>query len=481
MYKTIRAKLFLTFLLTTLVVVLGMYIFMRWSLNRGFNEFIETRQQEQVTNLVEELGDYYANNQGWSGLAGDKRKWINLLWQSNPHRAHRRPPAWLMQARTETDDSWPPALPEHHPKKPFLPLEMRAMLLNADKTIIFGRQDAVPQLSLQPILYQEKTVGFLGLLPGRAANQDSEIRFLERQSESFIWIALLMVFLSAALALLLAYILGRPLKRITTAAKALAVGRYDIRLPVESKDELGELARDFNDMAAALEQSEQARRRWVADISHELRTPLAVLRGELEALQDGIRPLTREAIDSLFGDVMRLNRLTEDLYQLSLSDQGALSYRKVHVDPVAILEENLAALKPEFQSKHIAIKWTNNLTGPVTIYADPDRLSQLYRNLLNNSKNYTDGNGELGITVFRIGDKLVLDFSDSEPGVPGHELSKLFDRFYRVESSRNRHHGGAGLGLAICANIVEAHDGTIQAQPSPLKGLTIRIELPISR
>jgi two-component system sensor histidine kinase BaeS len=480
MHKTIRAKLFLAFLLTTLLVVLGMYIFMRWSLNRGFNEFIETRQQEQVTNLVEELSESYAINQGWSGLAGDKQKWINLLWQSNPHRSHRRPPAWLMQARTETDDSWPPALPEPHPKKHFLPLEMRAMLLNADKTIIFGRQDALPQLSLQPIRYQEKTVGFLGLLPGKAVNQVSEIRFMERQSESFIWIALLMVFLSAGLALLLAYILGRPLKRITTAAKALAVGRYDLRLPVESKDELGELARDFNDMAAALEQSEQARRRWVADISHELRTPLAVLRGELEALQDGIRPLTRDAIDSLFGDVMRLNRLTEDLYQLSLSDQGALSYRKVHVDPVAILEENLAALKPEFQSKHIAVKWTNNLSGPVSIYADPDRLSQLYRNLLNNSNNYTDSSGELDITVFRMGDKLVLDFSDSEPGVPEHELPKLFDRFYRVESSRNRHHGGAGLGLAICTNIVEAHNGTIQAQSSPLQGLTIRIELPIS-
>ena len=104
---------------------------------------------------------------------------------------------------------------------------------------------------------------------------------MERQSEAFIWIALLMIFLSAGLAWLLAYTLGRPLKRITTAAKALAVGRYDIRLPVESTDELGQLARDFNDMAAALEQSEQARRRWVADISHELRTPLAVLRGVL--------------------------------------------------------------------------------------------------------------------------------------------------------------------------------------------------------
>ncbi|MGZ8191393.1 MAG: HAMP domain-containing protein, partial [Methylococcaceae bacterium] len=362
MHKTIRAKLFLTFLVTTLLVVSGMYAFMRWSLDKGFTEFVETRQQEHLTNLVEGLTEYYANNQGWSNLAGDKQKWIDLLWQSNPHR-HHRPPAWIKQARTEPNDVWPPAASELHTNKHFIPLELRAMLLNADKAIIYGRQEAVQQLSLQPIRYQEKVVGFLGLLPGKIASQVSEIRFMERQSESFIWIALLMIFLSAGLAWLLAYTLGRPLKRITTAAKALAVGRYDVRLPVESTDELGQLARDFNDMAAALEQSEQARRRWVADISHELRTPLAVLRGELEALQDGIRPLTAAAIDSLFGDVMRLNRLTEDLYQLSLSDQGALSYRKVHVNPVELLKEDLAALKPEFQNKHITVNWINNLPG----------------------------------------------------------------------------------------------------------------------
>ena len=469
MHQSIRVKLFLTFLVTTLLVVSGMYLFMRWSLDRGFSEFVETRQQEHVANLIEGLSDAYASNRNWSNLAGDKQKWIDLLWQSNPHR-HHRPPAWIKLARTEPDAVWPPALPESVANKRFIPLELRAMLLNADKTIIFGRQEALPQLSLKPIHYQERIVGYLGLLPGKTLKQSSEIRFLERQSESFIWIALLMILLSAGLALLLAYTLGRPLKRITTAAKALAVGRYDVRLPVESTDELGQLARDFNDMAAALEQSEQARRRWVADISHELRTPLAVLRGELEALQDGIRPLTAEAIDSLFGDVMRLNRLTEDLYQLSLSDQGALSYRKVHVDPVELLKEDLAALKPEFQNKHITIKLTNHLPGPISMYADPDRLSQLYRNLLTNSANYTDNKGRLDITISREADKLVLNFSDSEPGVPELELPRLFDRFYRVESSRNRHHGGAGLGLALCSNIVEAHNGTIQAHTSPLEG-----------
>jgi two-component system sensor histidine kinase BaeS len=477
-HKSIRFKLFLTFLLTTSLVVSGMYLFMRWSLDRGFNDFIETRQQERISTLIEGLSEYYAGDQGWQALTGNKRKWMDLLWQAHEHR-HYRPTPWFKQALTEPPDVWPPALPESHANWRFKPLELSVMLLRADKSIIFGRRESLRQLTLHPIRHQAQTVGFLGVLPGKPVNQPLELQFMERQSQSFIWIAVFMVLLSAGLALLLAYTLGRPLKRITAAAKALAVGCYDTRLPVESGDELGQLARDFNEMAAALEQSEQTRRRWVADISHELRTPLAVLRGELEALQDGIRPLTQAAVDSLMNDVMRLHRLTDDLYQLSLSDQGALSYRKIQIDPVVVLKQDLAALAPEFVSKQFSVQLTNKLATAIKIHADPDRLSQLYRNLLNNSLNYTDRGGQLDIAVFQQTNRLVMVFADSAPGVPAKELPHLFDRFYRVESSRSRHHGGAGLGLAICSNIVQAHNGTISAKASHLGGLAIHIELPI--
>src|SRR5690606_27152192 len=143
---------------------------------------------------------------------------------------------------------------------------------------------------------------------GNPVSQASDIYFMEQQADFFFWIALTMVVLSALIAWFLAYHLGRPLKQITAAAKRLATGDYKTRLPVTSKDEMGQLALNFNDMAAALEQAEQSRRRWVADISHELRTPLAVLRGELEAILDGVHPLTPAAIESLSGDVLRLNR-----------------------------------------------------------------------------------------------------------------------------------------------------------------------------
>lgn len=478
MHKSIRLKLFLSFLLTTLVVVAGMYLFMRWSLDRGFNELVEARQHERIEHLVETLSDYYADTGSWAPLAANKRQWIRLLLQSDNHR-HRYPPVWINKMAAEPGNLWPPA-PEDADgrKRRFIPLELRVMLLNADRSLLFGRADKLAELSLRPIEHGGQVVGYLGLLPGRGDNQAGDLRFMQRQTQAFAWIALLMLVLSALLATLLAYLLGRPIKRIAEAAQQLGKGAYAIRLPVESGDELGQLARDFNEMAAALEQSEQARRRWVADISHELRTPLAVLRGELEALQDGIRPMSAEAVDSLLADVMRLNRLTEDLYQLALSDQGALTYRKTMINPLQVLKADLAALQPEFAAKRLQVELMERSQN-VGLYADADRLSQLFRNLLKNSLNYTDAGGRIVISISSDTDTLVIGIADSTPGVPEQELGKLFERFYRVESSRNRNHGGAGLGLAICGNIVAAHNGSIRTQASELGGLAIVIEFPL--
>lgn len=517
MFKSIRIKLFLTLLLAIIVVVAGMYWFMRDSFDRGFSDFVESRQKKSIENLVAHLTEHYDSHQQWQALANDKKKWVNLVWAVNDHRHPQYPPPWIKEALKTPGNTWPPQPPEYYernrdggerrhpdqgpngngppdldafppPPPPLegkfrphlMPLEMRLMLLDADKRLIFGREELAGQLSLTPIYHAGQVVGYLGLLPGPPLKQIADIQFMEQQANELVWIALGMVLLSAALALLIAYLLGRPLKRITAASKALAIGQYETRLSVDSDDELGQLARDFNDLAAALAQAEQTRQNWVADISHELRTPLSVLRGELEALQDGVRPLSQGAVDSLYGDVMRLSRLAEDLYQLALSDQGALSYRKALIDPVGILFYDVSVLAAEFQRKAIAVTIDSQEGKPLLIYADPDRLSQLYRNLLHNTLHYTDMGGALQVAISRQQDALVMDFADSEPGIPNEALAKLFERFYRVESSRNRSLGGAGLGLSICRNIVEAHNGHITALHSALGGLTIRITLPLA-
>jgi len=272
----------------------------------------------------------------------------------------------------------------------------------------------------------------------------------------------------------------RPVRTIAAATRELASGRYEVRVPVTSSDELGQLASSFNAMAGALEKNERARRQWVADISHELRTPIAVLRGEIEALMEGVRETTPEAVRSLHGEVMRLSRLVDDLHQLTLSDLGALTYRKESIDIVEVLIDSVDAYRTEFERKGITLdRDIPPGQPPANVFADRERLRQLFSNLLGNSLKYTDGTGRLVVRVRQAGAMVNIDLEDSAPGVPAGEMERLFDRLYRVETSRSRASGGAGLGLAICRNIVEAHGGTITASPSSLGGLLMQVSLPV--
>jgi len=273
--------------------------------------------------------------------------------------------------------------------------------------------------------------------------------------------------------------LVKPVKAIAAATHEIASGRSATRIPVTSSDELGQLARDFNEMALMLEKHEMERRQWVADISHELRTPIAILRGEIEALLDGIRTITPETVRSLHGEVLRLNRLVEDLYQLSLSDIGALTYWKEDLDLAEVLTSSLEAYRSEFGHKSIALK-ANFPEQDITVFGDRERLAQLFTNLFENSLRYTDKGGELAVSLARTNDHAVIEIQDTKPGVPEENLKRLFDRLYRVEGSRNRTSGGAGLGLAICKNIVDAHEGIIFAHNSRLGGLLIKVTLPVS-
>jgi two-component system sensor histidine kinase BaeS len=270
----------------------------------------------------------------------------------------------------------------------------------------------------------------------------------------------------------------RPIKAMAAATHDLASGKYSVRVNVTSSNELGQLARDFNAMALTLEKNEKARRQWVADISHELRTPLSVLQGETEGLLEGILNVTPEAIASLHSEVLRLHRLVDDLYQLSLSDLGTLTYRKGDLNLMEVLKASIESYRAEFIRKGITL--TEDIAQGLKpiVFADSERLYQLVGNSLDNSLKYTNAGGKLIVRLSCDNDQVAIDFEDSAPGVPEGELDRLFDRLYRVEGSRSRASGGAGLGLAICKNIAEAHAGTISAHPSSLGGLLIKVTIP---
>lgn len=471
-------KLFLAILIAAGLAVIGTVLIMQWSVHRGFLRYLDSLEKTAVSRLAAKLEQKYSEDLGWHAVRRDPALLGRLAAASLPeHGPHpggepegEPPPGHPGEGAPPVPKPLPPPRPHR--------LEERVFLMDGDRNVIAGQSVDIAGSELTPLKALGNTVGYLGVVPRTGLSDPPQQRFLREQKIAFALVAAVVVLLSAGLSLIMAMRLVRPLRVLAAATHHLAAGKYATRVPAASNDELGTLGRDFNELALALEKNERARRRWIADISHELRTPLAILRGEIEALQDGVRQPTPEAIRSIHADILRLARLIDDLYQLSLSDVGALTYRKGGLDLEEVLEETLDPYRQEFAAREITLREERSGEGTARVFGDRERLQQLFSNLLDNVLKYTDPGGVLEIRMDWSGASVVADFQDSAPGVPADELEKLFERLYRVESSRNRSTGGAGLGLAICRNIAEAHGGTMTARPSSLGGVWIRLELP---
>ena len=266
-----------------------------------------------------------------------------------------------------------------------------------------------------------------------------------------------------------------PLRAVEQAARQLSDGRYGVQLSTHRQDELGDLVHHVNRLSLALRAHETARQRWMADISHELRTPLAIVRGELEAMRDGVRPPDTQGLQSLHEEVMRLDRLVDDLHQWSMADAGSLSYRPRRLDLATLVTESCARFESTARMAGLDLDCQCDAVG---VSADPDRLRQLIDNLLGNALRYTDRGGQVRVQVQVAHDRACVRVDDSAPGVPLEALGRLFEPLYRGEASRNRALGGSGLGLAIAQRIALAHRGTLAASPSPLGGLRLELWLP---
>lgn len=476
MKLNITHKLFFAIFLAASLAVVSSTLIMQWNLNRGFLRLINGMEKNGVLRLVSLLENQYRTESGWNSIISDPMKWREMVDTSFPELKPLPPLTDGMHppGRSENNASSPPAtLPPHLAHE----FSQRLFLLDADKVRLIGPDTVPADAEIIPLHHHGIVIGYLGLRPQTTFDSLLHKGFLHEQGYAFIVIATVVLLLSAGLALLLATRLVRPLKNITGATHALAQGRYSVRVPVESSDELGRLAVDFNALALAMEHNEGVRRRWVADISHELRTPLTFLRSQVEAILDGVRQPTTESVRAIHNEIMRFTRLVDDLYQLSLSDVGAQTYRKNEVALSEVIIQSVSMFREEFSAKNIALQYEVD-ADKITVFGDAERLRQLFCNLLDNSLKYTDTGGGLSIKVRTDDGMVMIDFQDSSPGVPEAELEKLFERLYRVESSRSRATGGAGLGLAICRNIVEAHEGSITAKHSQSGGVWIRVEIP---
>lgn len=491
MALSVRAKLLLTLLLASLIAVIGTSAFVRWAFERGLTELVSARESERIEAIAERLLAFRAQEGSWERLRQDKRLWValllgrgeRLLGDRGDHRRDQLPP-WVprgLRGQGMEHGGWPPghALGSLSRGEGPVPLELRLMLLDESGRLIYGRESLLSGARRIPLEQEGHLLGQLALLPGPSIAELPELEFQASQGGRLWIIAGGMLLLSAALAYPLSRLLVRPLGGFQRVMARLASGDYEARVPAQGSDEIARLGRDLNALAAALGQHEQARRRWVADISHELRTPIALLRAELEALQDGVRSLDTSAVERLHGDALRLARLVDDLYQLSMSDLGALSYRMVPLEIGEVLESDLDAFRPRFAEAGLYLSYLDRRRTKRPLKGDPGRLSQLFRNLLRNSLQYTDPGGGLQVSLEQSGDRLLVDFQDTAPGVPQEAMQRLFERLYRQEQSRSRHTGGAGLGLPIALKVAQAHAGRISAQASALGGLWIRVDLPL--
>ena len=459
----ITAKLFLAILTTCIVLLISMHYAVRLSFEHGFIDYIKRGNEQRLQMLSDALGEQYETHGNWRFLRGNDRFVFQIL-RSFEHEG---------QDDKHSGPGGPPGMPPHGWRTQFWVVDQSANVL------VGPRSPIPPDGTKREIVVNGMTVGAVIASPVERLTRNTDINF-DRQQRRTSWLIVGLATLLAALATFpLARGLLAPVKRLVEGTHRLAAGDFSTRVTATGADELGRLGQDFNQLASTLERNQQMRRDFMADISHELRTPLAVLRGELEAIQDGVRKFTPESVASLQAEVGTLTKLVDDLHQLSMSDEGALAYQKAPVDLVSLLEMAAGVFRERFTSRGLTLSL--KLPESATVFGDRDRLMQLFNNLLENSLRYTDAGGQLQITAETTLHHVTLAFSDSAPGVTDKQLEMLCERFYRAEGSRNRASGGSGLGLAICVNIVAAHGGKLTPVHSPFGGVSIKVELPLDR
>jgi two-component system sensor histidine kinase BaeS len=539
---TLQRKFFIA-LTVLLAALLAVFVGLsRLGLQRGLGQYVAEIELSRMDWLAKRLlDDYASHDNSWQFLKDDKNAWFSALMSANPRRggkpaldrgepgvadatAHRAPYEHFGPFGPPPFGEPPgdPGLGEPHgpppggailgpgapqldvlpqrfapPAPPNIPGDPRtragnvynrmALLDASGQRHLAGNAIDAASAVKQPLRLSSRTVAYLALMPLQGIQTDTDRAFVAQQLE-FIVIAALVGLL---LALLISWQLAKrwlaPIQNLAQAAHAVAAGRLDTRVPEQGQDELATLAQTFNQMTGKLAAMESSRQQWLSDVAHELRTPLAAMRAEIEALQDGVRPFDAHSAHRLHRQVMRLGQLVDDL-RLSLDQaSGEPPLQLTPQQPLLLLLDALDLMRERFAQSDIALE-TGYLKplaqqGHITMMADERRLHQVFINLLENSLRYTHAGGKLqicaGLEEGLDGQRLVLLLDDTAPCPEDADLTRLFDRFYRVDVSRNRQHGGSGLGLAICKAIVQAHGGSITASCSALGGLRIELSLPL--
>ncbi len=336
---------------------------------------------------------------------------------------------------------------------------------------------ALVALAIGPALFEGHVREVLGVVP------DDTVSHLQRGFVEAVSVALAVAVLAAiatalGVSLFLARRIAISLRSLSRAATEIAGGRYPARAPAQGTDELAELGAAFNQMAAALESTEQRRRELLADVAHELRTPLATVEGYIEGLSDGVLEADRETLQTLRAEARRLGRLVEDLDKVSLAEERQLDLRVVRVEPDTLVEAAIVAARPAYAAKGVRLEAQVRHPLP-KIAVDPDRMGEVFSNLLDNALRHTPPTGRVVIEASGDRDQVTISVTDSGEGIAPEHLERVLERFYRADRARTRADGGSGIGLAIARALADAHGGQLHAESDGLgRGARFIVTLP---
>jgi len=454
--RSITTKLIIAFLSIGIVSVAIIFITARLNTRAEFIRFLtDQTQNDNVT----QLSDYYLGHGSWAGVETT----ITSPQQNGGGG------------------------PGHRPPQPFTLADENGIVIISNGQYESGEKLSEADLEAgTPITQADKVVGIFVPMRMPFQGKPRELEFIERTNLTLLYGALIGAVFAFLLGIFLSRTLTRPIRELTQATHAISQGDLVQQVTVHSNDELGELAQAFNKMSTELSRSVNTRKQMTADIAHELRTPLSLILGHAEAVHDGVLPPSQENFEIIREEATRLEHLVNDLRTLSLADAGELTISPQIIEPERLINEVAALYQYHTQQKNIALD-VEVATPLSTIEVDPGRMTQVLTNILDNATRHTPDGGRILLSAKQIDGQVEIAIQDSGPGVPAENLERIFERFYRTDSSRQRDGevpGGSGLGLAIAKSIVQAHNGQLSAESDIVpagevgSGLKIKILLP---
>ena len=439
-------RLSLAFVFVAVISALAVAVLATSVASNQFQQYVARRDLLAQTGVLEDLATYYETNGTWAGVESV------LAQLAGRGQGRGRPPVLLADATGGI------VYDERNQR-------VGTALTNSEHD------------NALPIEVKRATVGYLLLgAQGRGALATNEQDFLDQLQRTLLIAAVIAATLGIGVGVVISRTVSRPLSQLAQAARAFAAHHWDQRVQISGTEEVAEVSFAFNDMADSLQQADALRRNLMADVAHELRTPLTVLQGNLRAMLDGVYPLERGEIATLYDETRLLNRLVDDLRELALAEAGQLKLNLQPIDLAALIGSTVTNFMPVAEERGLTLE--AKIDQAIAVHADPDRVAQVLRNLIANALWHTPPQGHITVEAQPIDQGVHVSVTDTGEGITPEEMRHVFDRFYRSDKSRTRLSGGSGLGLAIAKSLIEAMGGQIGVDSELGKGSRFWFTLP---